>query len=43
MAEVTTELDERFSDSEAEPTSWEETERTLREAQLFWISTAAPT
>lgn len=39
MAEVTTELDERFSDSEAEPTSWEETERTLREAQLFWIST----
>ena len=39
MAEVTTELDERFSDSEAEPTSWEETERTLRDAQLFWIST----
>ena len=39
MAEVTTELDERFSDPEAEPTPWEETERTLREAQLFWIST----
>ena len=39
MAEVTTELDERFSDSEAKPTSWEETERTLRDAQLFWIST----
>ena len=39
MAEVTTELDERFSDAEAGPTSWEETERTLRDAQLFWIST----
>jgi pyridoxine/pyridoxamine 5'-phosphate oxidase len=39
MENVTTELDERFSDPGAEPTSWEETERTLRDAQLFWIST----
>jgi hypothetical protein len=39
MENVTTELDERFSDPGAKPTSWEETERTLREAQLFWIST----
>jgi len=39
MAKVTTKLDERFSEPEAEPTSWEETERALREAQLFWIST----
>jgi nitroimidazol reductase NimA-like FMN-containing flavoprotein (pyridoxamine 5'-phosphate oxidase superfamily) len=34
-----TELDARFSDPGAEPTSWEETERALRAAQLFWIST----
>ena len=36
---VKTELDARFSQPGAEPTSWEETERTLRDAQLFWIST----
>ena len=34
-----TELDERFSDPEAEPTPWEVTEQALRAAQLFWIST----
>jgi nitroimidazol reductase NimA-like FMN-containing flavoprotein (pyridoxamine 5'-phosphate oxidase superfamily) len=39
MAKVTTELDERFSEAGTEPTSWEETERALRDAQLFWIST----
>jgi nitroimidazol reductase NimA-like FMN-containing flavoprotein (pyridoxamine 5'-phosphate oxidase superfamily) len=39
MAKVTTKLDERFSEPGAEPTSWEETERALRDAQLFWIST----
>ena len=39
MENVTSELDQRFSDPGAEPTSWEETERALREAQLFWIST----
>jgi pyridoxine/pyridoxamine 5'-phosphate oxidase len=39
MENVTTELDERFSDPGAEATSWEETERALRDAQLFWIST----
>jgi len=39
MENVTTRLDERFSEPGAEPTSWEETERTLRDAQLFWIST----
>jgi nitroimidazol reductase NimA-like FMN-containing flavoprotein (pyridoxamine 5'-phosphate oxidase superfamily) len=36
---VTTHLDERFSEPGAEPTSWEETEQALRDAQLFWIST----
>ena len=39
MENVITELDERFSDPGAEPNPWEETERVLREAQLFWIST----
>jgi general stress protein 26 len=39
MENVITELDERFSEPGSEPSSWEETERVLREAQLFWIST----
>jgi general stress protein 26 len=39
MKNPITKLDERFSDSETEPTPWEETEQALRAAQLFWIST----
>lgn len=39
MEGVITELDKRFGDPQAEPTPWEETEKALREAQLFWIST----
>ena len=39
MEKVTTELDARFSEPGAVPTSWEETERALQDAQLFWIST----
>ena len=39
MENVITELDQRFSEPGAEPTSWDETDRALREAQLFWIST----
>ena len=39
MGDVITELDDRFSDPGAEPTPWGETERVLREAQLFWIAT----
>jgi general stress protein 26 len=39
MENVSTELDRRFSEPGAQPTSWDETERTLRDAQLFWIST----
>jgi general stress protein 26 len=39
MTEVRTELDERFSDPGASPTSWADTERALEQAQLFWIST----
>jgi general stress protein 26 len=33
------ELDERFSDPEASPVPWADTERALGAAQLFWIST----
>jgi nitroimidazol reductase NimA-like FMN-containing flavoprotein (pyridoxamine 5'-phosphate oxidase superfamily) len=33
------ELDERFSEPDAEATPWEETEDALRAAQLSWIST----
>ncbi len=39
MEDVITELDQRFSEPEAEPTPWAETERILRDAQLFWVST----
>jgi nitroimidazol reductase NimA-like FMN-containing flavoprotein (pyridoxamine 5'-phosphate oxidase superfamily) len=39
MASVKTELDDRFSDPDAAATSWEEAERALAAAQLFWITT----
>lgn len=39
MTDVTTQLDERFSEPGEEAVSWEETERVLEGAQLFWIST----
>src|SRR4051794_18453346 len=32
-------VDRRFSDPDAAPTPWADVERTLREAELFWIST----
>ena len=34
-----TELDTRFSDPEAQPTSWEDTLDAIKQADLFWIST----
>jgi general stress protein 26 len=34
-----TRLDSRFSDPAAEATPWEETERALRDAELYWITT----
>jgi general stress protein 26 len=34
-----TKLDTRFSDSDAVATGWEETQRVLEQADLFWIST----
>ncbi len=39
MGEPTTELDARFSDSEALATDWETTRGVLESAELFWIST----
>jgi general stress protein 26 len=39
MNEPTTTLDDRFSDPGGAPTSWDETVRTLEEAELFWITT----
>jgi general stress protein 26 len=39
MAQVKTELDERFSDPDAVATEWEAAERVLEEAELFWITT----
>jgi len=32
-------LDERFSDSDAVATSWEDTRRVIEEAELFWLTT----
>src|SRR4051794_4599444 len=32
-------LDSRFSDPEATATSWDDTERALRDAELYWITT----
>ncbi len=39
MTTIRTELDPRFSDPGAEPTSWEATVAALRDAELFWITT----
>ena len=34
-----TELDTRFSDPAAQPTSWEDTLEVIKQAGIFWIST----
>ena len=39
MTAPRTELDSRFSDSDAQPTSWEQTLAEIKRAELFWIST----
>jgi general stress protein 26 len=39
MQQPVTELDTRFSDQNAVATDWEETRRTLEDAELFWITT----
>ncbi len=32
-------LDHRFSDPDTSPTTWAETERLLRDAELYWLTT----
>lgn len=39
MRDPKTTLDPRFSDPDAEPTSWHDTVRALEAAELFWITT----
>jgi nitroimidazol reductase NimA-like FMN-containing flavoprotein (pyridoxamine 5'-phosphate oxidase superfamily) len=39
MTSPETKLDTRFSDSEAEATSWDDTRQALEAAELFWITT----
>lgn len=39
MSRPTIDLDTRFSDPDAAPTSWDDTRTTLEAAELFWITT----
>ncbi len=39
MATPSTELDTRFSEPGAQPTSWQDTLEAIKQAELFWIST----
>jgi general stress protein 26 len=39
MRNPATALDKRFSDPSAEATPWPETQRVLRDAELYWITT----
>jgi nitroimidazol reductase NimA-like FMN-containing flavoprotein (pyridoxamine 5'-phosphate oxidase superfamily) len=39
MTTPTTELDARFSEPGAEPTSWQDALEAIKQAELFWIST----
>ena len=39
MRQPMTDLDPRFSDPSAVATDWDETRRTLEDAELFWIAT----
>ena len=36
---VSTRLDPRYSDPAAAPATWQETERVLEQAQIFWLTT----
>jgi PPOX class probable F420-dependent enzyme len=42
MTTPRTELDTRFSEPDAQPTSWEQTLAEIERAELFWISTVRP-
>jgi nitroimidazol reductase NimA-like FMN-containing flavoprotein (pyridoxamine 5'-phosphate oxidase superfamily) len=39
MTTPCTELDTRFSEPTAQPTSWEDTLEAIKQAEIFWIST----
>jgi nitroimidazol reductase NimA-like FMN-containing flavoprotein (pyridoxamine 5'-phosphate oxidase superfamily) len=39
MTTPRTELDTRFSEPAAQPTSWEDTLEAIKQAEIFWIST----
>jgi nitroimidazol reductase NimA-like FMN-containing flavoprotein (pyridoxamine 5'-phosphate oxidase superfamily) len=39
MATPSTELDTRFSEPGAQPTSWQDTLEAIKQAEIFWIST----
>src|SRR3954466_3902937 len=39
MTTPRTELDDRFSEPGAQPTSWEDTLEAIKQAEIFWIST----
>src|SRR5437868_11563221 len=39
MTTPRTELDTRFSEPAAQPTSWEDTLEAIKHAEIFWIST----
>ena len=39
MTQAVTELDARFSDPTAVATDWDQTRRTVEDAELFWIAT----
>ena len=39
MTQPVTELDARFSDPAAVAADWDQTRRTLEDAELFWIVT----
>ncbi len=39
MATPSTELDPRFSEPGAQPTSWQDTLEAIKQAEIFWIAT----
>lgn len=42
MSDPVTELDQRYSEPEAQPTTWLEARRALADAELSWVSTVRP-
>src|SRR5215203_1576607 len=42
MSEPMTELDARYGEPGAGPTSWADAQRTLETAELYWVTTVRP-